>query len=79
MCLRYCVLGFTAHSIISGDDSHYEDAGYDYDRYDFLVMAQTSRSVLISFSTRLMTLLFYAYLFRELCEDICFEVFMRYF
>ena len=36
MCLRYCVLGFAAHSIISGDDLNYEDDGYDYDRYDFL-------------------------------------------
>ena len=36
MCLRHCVLGFTAHSIISDDDSNFEDAGYDYDRYDFL-------------------------------------------
>ena len=36
MCLCYCVLGFTAHSIISGDDSDFKDAGYDYDRYDFL-------------------------------------------
>ena len=33
MCLRYYVLGFAAHSNISGDG---EDDGYDYDRYDFL-------------------------------------------
>ena len=33
MCLRYCVLGFAAHSNISGDDS---DDSYDYDHYDFL-------------------------------------------
>ena len=36
MCLRYCVLGFAAHSVISGDDLDFEDIGYDYDRYDFL-------------------------------------------
>ena len=36
MCVRYYVLGFAAHSIISGDDSNYEDVWYDYDRYDFL-------------------------------------------
>ena len=38
MCLRYCVLGFAAHSNISGDDLDLdcEDDGYDYDRYDFL-------------------------------------------
>ena len=36
MCLRYCVLGFAAHSNISGDDSDCEDDSYDYDRYDFL-------------------------------------------
>ena len=36
MCLRYCVLGFAAHSNISGDDSDCEDDGYDYDRYDFM-------------------------------------------
>ena len=36
MYLRYCVLGFAAHSIISGDNSNSEDAGYDYDRYDFM-------------------------------------------
>ena len=43
MCLRYCVLGFAAHSIISGvdcdseddcyfdDDNWYDFAGYDID------------------------------------------------
>ena len=36
MCLHYCVLGFTAHSNISGDDSDCEDDAYDYDRYDFM-------------------------------------------
>ena len=36
MCLCYCVLGFAAHSIVSGDDSDFEDVGYDYDCYDFL-------------------------------------------
>ena len=36
MCLCYCVLGFVAHSNISGDDSDCEDDSYDYDRYDFL-------------------------------------------
>ena len=35
MCLCYCVLGFAAHSNISGDDS---DCGYpsDMDLYDYL-------------------------------------------
>ena len=36
MCLCYCVLGFAAHSNISGDDSDCEDDDYDYDRYDFM-------------------------------------------
>ena len=36
MCLCCCVLGFAAHSNISGDDSGCEDDGYDYDHYDFL-------------------------------------------
>ena len=36
MCLCYYVLGFAAHSNISGDDSDCEDDNYDYDRYDFL-------------------------------------------
>ena len=36
MCLRYCVLGFAAHFIISSDNSDCEDDGYDYDCYDFL-------------------------------------------
>ena len=36
MCLRYCVLGFAAHSNILGDDSDCEDDSYDYDRYYFM-------------------------------------------
>ena len=36
VCLCYCVLGFAAHSNISGDDSDCEDFGCDYDRYDFM-------------------------------------------
>ena len=36
MYLCYCVLGFAAHSNISGDDFDCKDDGYDYDRYDFL-------------------------------------------
>ena len=36
MCLCCCVLGFAAHSNISGDDSDCKDDGYDYDRYDFM-------------------------------------------
>ena len=37
-------------------------------------MAQTSRSVPTSFPTRLVTYLFYAYLLRELCEDLYFRI-----
>ena len=39
MCLRYCVLGFAAHSIISGvdclsvDDCFLDDDGYDFMGY----------------------------------------------
>ena len=33
MCLCYCVLGFIAHSIISGDDSEYEYPS-NQDTYD---------------------------------------------
>ena len=37
MCLRYCVLGFAAHSIISGADCGSDDACLDDDaRYDYL-------------------------------------------
>ena len=36
MCLCYCVLGFAAHSNISGDDSDCEESGCNYDRYDFM-------------------------------------------
>ena len=37
MCLCYCILGFTAHSIISGTD-YASDDDYldDEDRYDYL-------------------------------------------
>ena len=37
MCLRYCVLGFAAHSIILGVDCDSDDTCFDEDdRYDFL-------------------------------------------
>ena len=37
MCLNYCVLDFTAHSIISGVDCDSDDDRLDDDdRYDFL-------------------------------------------
>ena len=37
MCLRYCVLGFAAHSIISGTDCAFDDDCLDDDdRYDYL-------------------------------------------
>ena len=38
MCLRYCVLGFAAHSIISGVDCASDDdcCDDDEDRYDYL-------------------------------------------
>ena len=48
MCLRYCVLGFPAHSNISGDDSDCEDDGYDYDRYDFMGYGTDFEEVLMS-------------------------------
>ena len=37
MCLRYCVLGFVAHSIISGVDYlSYDDCFMDDDYYVFM-------------------------------------------
>ena len=36
MYLRYYVLGFAAHFIILDDDFDSEDAGYDYDHYNFM-------------------------------------------
>ena len=38
MCLRYCVLGFAAHSFISGVDYTSDDDCYvdDEDRYDYM-------------------------------------------
>ena len=38
MCLRYCVLGFAAHSIILGVDCASDDDCYDDDEdcYDYL-------------------------------------------
>ena len=37
MCLRYCVLGFAAYSIISGVDCvSNDDCFMDDDRYDFM-------------------------------------------
>ena len=37
MCLRYCVLGFAAHSIISGTgNASNDDCLDDEDRYDYM-------------------------------------------
>ena len=49
MCLRYCTLGFAAHSIISGIDCVSDDDCFmDDDRYVFMGYALISRRVLIN-------------------------------
>ena len=58
------VLGFAAHSIISGTDSDAGDCSED-DRYDSMGTDQILRSSLLSAPTRFRSI-YFVYVFREM-------------
>ena len=69
MCLCYCVLGFAAHSFISGDDSDCEDSGCDYDRYDYMGYGTDLEEYADEFSISPETLYYGYSIFKRCCKD----------